>query len=147
MLLTGVRHTFPVTLVHILEYENYDGYDDVMLKLRTHKVSIGLSRRSMTSPTFNYVDPPLTFQPLQTLPDILNKQILPTVQSRHSQLMSEFAFWPSSPPRQDGGVYELRSYQLTPGRLLEWENAWKRGLQARKRFVVSTRLVWPVMPL
>jgi hypothetical protein len=51
--------------------------------------------------------------------------------------MSEFAFWPSSPPRHNGGVYELRSYQLIPGRLLEWENAWKRGLEARKRFVVS----------
>ena len=51
--------------------------------------------------------------------------------------MSEFAFWPSSPPRHNGGVYELRSYQLIPGRFLEWENAWKRGLEARKRFVVS----------
>ncbi|KAG7530307.1 hypothetical protein FFLO_05140 [Filobasidium floriforme] len=108
--LTGSWETLigPVdNFVHILEYENYDGYDDVMRKLQTHP----------------------------TLPGILNKQILPAVQSRHSQLMSEFAFWPSSPPRQNGGIYELRSYQLIPGRLLEWEHAWKRGLEARKRFV------------
>lgn len=31
----------------------------------------------------------------------------------------------------------MRSYELVPGTLLEWETAWKRGLEARKRFVVS----------
>jgi hypothetical protein len=67
----------------------------------------------------------------------MEKSILNAVNSRNSQLMSEFAFWPSSPPREYGGIYEMRSYQLQPGRLLEWENAWKRGIEARKRFVVS----------
>lgn len=51
--------------------------------------------------------------------------------------MSEFAFWPSSPPHKQGGIFEMRSYELVPGTLLEWETAWKRGLEARKRFVVS----------
>jgi hypothetical protein len=73
---------------------------------------------------------------LQQLPAILNQEILPTLHSRHSQLMSEFAFWPSSPPHKQGGVFEMRSYELVPGTLLEWETAWKRGLEARKRFVV-----------
>lgn len=50
-------------------------------------------------------------------------------------MVSEFAFWPSSPPRKQGGIFEMRNYQLIPGTLLEWENAWKRGLEARKRFV------------
>lgn len=108
--LTGSWETLvgPVdNFVHILEYENYDGYDDVVMNLQKDS----------------------------DLPHLLTTQILPTLTSRHSQLMSEFAFWPSSPPRKNGGIYELRSYQLIPGRLLEWENAWKRGLEARRRFV------------
>lgn len=69
------------------------------------------------------------------------KEILPHIQSRHHQLMSEFSFWPSSPPRDsgfvDGGVFEMRSYQLQPGKLLEWEMSWRRGIEARRKFAVS----------
>ncbi|KAK6224526.1 NipSnap family protein [Colletotrichum tabaci] len=41
---------------------------------------------------------------------------------------------PSGPttPRQLGGVFELRSYTLHPGNLLEWETHWRRGLKARR---------------
>lgn len=46
--------------------------------------------------------------------------------------MQEFSFWPTSPPRQLGGVFELRSYTLHPGHLLEWEHHWRKGLEARK---------------
>lgn len=56
-------------------------------------------------------------------------------------MVSEFSFWPSSPPKNhgapDGGIYELRTYQLRPGKLLEWETAWRRGIEARRRYVVS----------
>lgn len=46
--------------------------------------------------------------------------------------MQEFSFWPTTPPRQLGGVFELRSYTLHPGNLLEWEHHWRKGLQARR---------------
>lgn len=46
--------------------------------------------------------------------------------------MQEFRFWPTSPPRQLGGVFELRSYTLHPGNLLEWETHWQKGLAARR---------------
>jgi hypothetical protein len=36
----------------------------------------------------------------------------------------------------------MRTYQLMPGKLLEWEGAWRRGLEARKRFVVSGPSQW-----
>jgi len=76
----------------------------------------------------------------QSLQEHLNRMI-PHLQSRQHQIVSEFSFWPSSPPRdsgyEDGGVYEMRTYQLQPGKLIEWEHAWRRGLEARKRFVVS----------
>lgn len=44
--------------------------------------------------------------------------------SRNTQLCSEFRFLPTQPPHAEGGVFELRTYQLKPGVLLEWENAW-----------------------
>jgi hypothetical protein len=117
-----------------LEYENYGGYDDVLLRMKTHPV-----RRKLLFSLISLAQTDTSDASPQTLPSIMAKEMMPTLQSRHSQLMSEFAFWPSSPPRDNGGIYELRSYQLIPGRLLEWENAWKRGLEARKRFVVSLR--------
>ena len=46
--------------------------------------------------------------------------------------MQEFRFWPTSPPRKLGGVFELRSYTLHPGNLLEWETHWQKGLAARR---------------
>jgi len=78
--------------------------------------------------------------------------MLPYVTSRSSQLTQEFAFFPTAPPRAQGGIFELRSYQLKPGTLLEWENAWfvsismetkllltdshrRRGIEARRKLV------------
>lgn len=52
------------------------------------------------------------------------KALLPYVASRSTQLAQEFAFFPTAPPHAQGGVFELRSYQLKPGTLLEWENTW-----------------------
>ncbi|KDQ31169.1 hypothetical protein PLEOSDRAFT_1036108 [Pleurotus ostreatus PC15] len=61
--------------------------------------------------------------------------MLPHLNSRASQLTQEFAFFPTTPPQEKGGVFELRSYQLKPGTLLEWENTWRKGIEARKKFV------------
>ncbi|KAK4686842.1 hypothetical protein P7C73_g3284, partial [Tremellales sp. Uapishka_1] len=95
---------------HILEYAGYKGYDGMRVGIREDK----------------------------ELQDAM-KEILPTIQSQQHQLMNEFSFWPSSPPRdsgfKDGGIFEMRSYQLQPGKLLEWEGAWRRGLEARRKFV------------
>jgi len=93
------------TFVHILEYENYSGYDK----------STKMIRESKHNDTF--------------------KTLLPYITSRTSQLNQEFAFCPSSPPHTQGGVFELRTYQLQPGRLLEWESTWSKGIEARRQFV------------
>lgn len=34
------------------------------------------------------------------------------IQFRTTQLVQEFSFWPSSPPKQLGGIYEMRNYSL-----------------------------------
>jgi hypothetical protein len=46
------------------------------------------------------------------------------LQSRNSQLCQEFLYFPTAPPHVEGGIFELRSYQLAPGTMLEWEHAW-----------------------
>ena len=50
--------------------------------------------------------------------------MIPYLNSRESQLCQEFAVLPTAPPHVEGGVFELRKYQLKPGSLLEWEQAW-----------------------
>lgn len=91
------------TFVHIWEYQGYAGYH------QTHS-------RLSHSPSWE------KFQ--SQLPKYLN--------SRRTDLMQEFSFWPTTPPRSLGGIFELRTYTLRPGNLLEWETHWRRGLQARK---------------
>ena len=52
------------------------------------------------------------------------KALLPHLVSRNAQLNQEFAFMPTAPPHARGGIFELRTYQLNPGTLLEWESTW-----------------------
>lgn len=94
------------TFVHILEYENYAGFDRTTKAARdSQKI-----RESEAS-------------------------LRPYLVSRNHQLCQEFAFLPSSPPHEQGGIFELRTYSLHPGALLEWESAWRQGIEARKQFV------------
>ena len=51
-------------------------------------------------------------------------KLIPYLTSRSQQLCQEFAVLPTAPPHSEGGVFELRKYQLKPGTLLEWEHAW-----------------------
>lgn len=50
-------------------------------------------------------------------------------------------------PTTTGKVFELRSYSLKPGSMLEWEAAWRKGIEARRRFVVSSPASSSVFPL
>ncbi|ODN75607.1 hypothetical protein L202_06726 [Cryptococcus amylolentus CBS 6039] len=99
------------SFTHILEHQGYKGYDQSLRGLRR--------------------DPELSK---------LQSDMLAHITSRQHQLVSEFSFWPSSPPHDsgypDGGIFEMRSYLLKPGSLLDWEYAWRQGLEARKKFVV-----------
>ncbi|KJZ72527.1 hypothetical protein HIM_08051 [Hirsutella minnesotensis 3608] len=91
------------TFVHIWEYQKYAGYHE--------------SRHSITHhPDFAELD----------------NKLKAMIKSKSISLMQEFSFWPTTPPRQLGGVFELRSYTLHPGNLLEWETHWRRGLKARR---------------
>lgn len=63
------------------------------------------------------------------------KEMLPFLMSRINQLNQEFAFLPTVPPHAEGGIFEMRTYQLHPGTLLEWEQTWRRGIEARRKSV------------
>ncbi|KAI0363628.1 NIPSNAP-domain-containing protein [Pilatotrama ljubarskyi] len=93
------------TFYHILEYENYSGFDKTTRKIRNSE----------------HID---TY-----------KKLIPYLTGRSQQLCQEFAFFPTVPPRTEGGVFELRSYQLHPGTLLQWEHTWRKGIEARRKFV------------
>ncbi|ORX63555.1 NIPSNAP-domain-containing protein [Linderina pennispora] len=64
----------------------------------------------------------------QGYPALTQAQLAQLLVKRRSQVMLEFQFWPTHPPVEKGGVYELRSYTLKPGTLLEWEQNWRVGL-------------------
>ncbi|KAJ3288678.1 hypothetical protein HK104_008034 [Borealophlyctis nickersoniae] len=81
--------------VHLWEYNNYPGYHETQDMLRKD----------------------VQFESFE-------RQLRPMLRSRSNQMLLEFAFWQGSPPTVHNGIYELRSYLLKPGRLLEWETEW-----------------------
>ncbi|KAF8986814.1 hypothetical protein BGZ52_007495 [Haplosporangium bisporale] len=91
--------------IHIWEFEGYAGHAQEMDRLRK--------------------DP--TYQKFI-------KDLRPMLRSRDNQICLEFAFWESRPPVALGGIYEMRTYLLKPGNLLEWEANWRRGLECRRQF-------------
>jgi hypothetical protein len=83
------------TSVHIWEYSKYAGYEDALVALNKNE----------------------EFKRLMA-------KIKPMLRSRESQIVLEFAFWNATIPYDENSIYELRSYLLKPGRLLEWEQGW-----------------------
>uniref|UniRef100_A0A673XW33 NIPSNAP domain-containing protein n=1 Tax=Salmo trutta TaxID=8032 RepID=A0A673XW33_SALTR len=53
--------------------------------------------------------------------------------SRRNQLLLEFSFWNEPNPRPGPNIYELRSYQLRPGTMIEWGNYWARAIEFRQQ--------------
>jgi hypothetical protein len=89
--------------VHIWEYQRYHGYHQSLNEIQKH-------------PEFPEFD----------------RKLKKLIKSKKTSLMQEFSFWPTTSPRKLGGVFELRTYTLHPGNLLEWEHHWRKGLEARK---------------
>uniref|UniRef100_A0A8C5AVB5 Nipsnap homolog 2 n=1 Tax=Gadus morhua TaxID=8049 RepID=A0A8C5AVB5_GADMO len=53
--------------------------------------------------------------------------------SRRNQLLLEFSFWNEPVARPGPNIYELRSYQLRPGTMIEWGNYWARAIEFRQQ--------------
>ncbi|PVD33037.1 hypothetical protein C0Q70_08485 [Pomacea canaliculata] len=53
------------------------------------------------------------------------------IRYRKNQILLAFSFWPELKPRDPSNIYELRSYTLKPGTMIEWGNNWARGIKSR----------------
>ncbi|XP_060532690.1 protein NipSnap [Cylas formicarius] len=54
------------------------------------------------------------------------------VRSRHLQYLLAFSYWPQIVAREPKNIYEIRSYALKPGTMIEWGNNWARAINHRK---------------
>jgi len=54
------------------------------------------------------------------------------LRARHLQYLLAFTYWPEIKPRAGKNIYEIRSYRLKPGTMIEWGNNWARGISHRK---------------
>lgn len=66
----------------------------------------------------------------------LRKDILSTLSSRSNQYLMTFSYWPEVALRDkcENGknhIYEMRSYDLKPGTMVEWGNYWAKAIRMR----------------
>jgi hypothetical protein len=55
----------------------------------------------------------------------------PFLRSRRTQYLLSFSYWPQIKFRPASNIYEIRSYTLKPGTMIEWGNNWARGINHR----------------
>lgn len=54
------------------------------------------------------------------------------LRKRHSQFILPFSYWPQIETRSGSNIYEIRSYILKPGTMIEWGNNWARAINFRQ---------------
>ncbi|XP_055913488.1 protein NipSnap [Eupeodes corollae] len=54
------------------------------------------------------------------------------LRSRHLQYLLAFSYWPQIMNRSGKNIYEMRSYRLKPGTMIEWGNNWARAINYRQ---------------
>ncbi|EFN65056.1 Protein NipSnap [Camponotus floridanus] len=54
------------------------------------------------------------------------------LRSRHLQYLLAFSFWPPLVKRKGSNKYEIRSYSLKPGTMIEWGNNWAKAINYRR---------------
>lgn len=55
------------------------------------------------------------------------------INNRENQLLHEFNFFGEPEPRPPSHIYELRTYHLKPGTLIEWGNNWGQAILIRQK--------------
>lgn len=54
------------------------------------------------------------------------------LRARHLQYLLSFSYWPVMAARGGNNIYEMRSYRLKPGTMIEWGNNWARAINFRR---------------
>ncbi|XP_015913272.1 protein NipSnap [Parasteatoda tepidariorum] len=67
----------------------------------------------------------------------LTKSLVKNVICRTNQYMLPFSYWGDPEPQTRNSMYEIRSYVLKPGTMIEWGNNWARGITYRKSSAVA----------
>jgi len=67
----------------------------------------------------------------------LNQDQMKDLRKRESQFMMSFSFWDHPVPQQHNSFYEMRSYVLKPGTMIEWANGWSKGITHRDNAVAG----------
>lgn len=62
---------------------------------------------------------------------LIMKDLSPLLRSRESEYFLAFSFWPDVTLREPSHIYELRSYHLKPGTMVEWGNYWSKAIKLR----------------
>ncbi|KAJ9580301.1 hypothetical protein L9F63_004041, partial [Diploptera punctata] len=62
----------------------------------------------------------------------LQKERGKLLRSRHLQYLLAFSYWPLIEGRKGPNIYEMRSYSLKPGTMIEWGNNWARAINYRR---------------
>ena len=74
----------------------------------------------------NYSEYAATFDQLNA--DAANREfkrrIGPLIVRRERQVCLSFHYWPEPAERREAHIYEMRTYALKPGTLIEWGNNW-----------------------
>lgn len=67
----------------------------------------------------------------------INREQMKDLVKRESQFMMSFSFWDHPKPQQHNCFYEMRSYTLKPGTMIEWANGWSKGIKHRDNAVAG----------
>eukprot|EP01135_Chromosphaera_perkinsii_P005556 Nk52_evm105s352 gene=Nk52_evmTU105s352 len=62
------------------------------------------------------------------------KDVRSLIRTRTNNLCLQFYFSQFKAPEMQGGVYELRSYNLKSGSMLQWAQHWSKGIEHRKTY-------------
>ncbi|XP_055384198.1 protein NipSnap [Condylostylus longicornis] len=81
---------------------------------------------------FEKIDQLTNFQSESKDYERLMTEVGNNLRSRHLQYLLAFSYWPQIDFRNGNNIYEIRSYRLKPGTMIEWGNNWARAINFRK---------------
>merc|ERR1712106_349337 len=80
---------------------------------------------------YQAIDENLKFMETDKDYKLIMQDLKPLLRSRESEYFLQFNFWPEVALREPNHIYELRSYHLKPGTMVEWGNYWAKAIKLR----------------
>jgi len=80
---------------------------------------------------YQNIDENLRFLSTNTDHKLITGDMKPLLRNRETEYFLPFSFWPKLELRNPSHIYELRSYHLKPGTMVEWGNYWSKAIKLR----------------